>query len=92
MNAANVAKRRGRGSRLIAVALARAANRAKAAMRLAGIEPAAGNVIPWLLILSSRSSARTSEGPLIVVGPVRNWSNHDRRLPSGTESKASSLR
>ena len=89
---ASVAKRRDFGNRLSATALERAAKRAKAAMRLPGIAPSGGNVMPWLLILSSRSRARTSEGLLTYDGPVLNWSDNDLRFPSGTDSKASSLR
>ena len=83
-NATSVANCLAGGNRLIAVTFAVLANRARVAIRLGGICAAAGKVIPKLRMSSSRCSALTNAGPLIITGPERSLSSFEPRLPSST--------
>jgi hypothetical protein len=88
-NAASVARRRIAGSRLLAVTLAVAPNRAREARRLGGMHAAVGSTKPKARTTWRRKSACTNAGPLTVTGPVRSWSRREVRRPSGTVSRLS---
>ena len=75
MKATKVAQRRDSGRRSTTETLALSAKRASTAIRLGGIDTVFGIVMPRSRTSRNRSRARTSDGPLTLTGPLRNFSS-----------------